>query len=319
MNKKALNLEYYKKVYLIRRAEQGIIDHYMEDDMKTPMHMSMGSEAIVVGVCHELSPGDSVLGTYRSHALYLAKTGDTDGFFAEMYGKASGAVGGKGGSMHLTAPKHGMIATSAVVASTIPLALGVAFVNKMKETGGTVAVFFGDGAIDEGVFWESLNSACLMRLPVLFVCEDNGLAIHTPPAARHGYDSISAIVKQFNCSVFTETTTDVEVIASLTRQALKSMADTGRPAFMHLKYYRYLEHVGVFEDFKSGYRPQEEYQQWRKVDPIDLQRKKLPQWYPEEEIKEVEGAIDAQVIQSIEKAKAAPFPEPEATFEHLFA
>ena len=98
MNTKALNLELYKKVYLIRMAEQGIIDHYMEDGMKTPMHMSMGSEAIVAGVCHELSPGDSVLGTYRSHALYLAKTAETDGFFAEMYGKASGVVGGKGGS-----------------------------------------------------------------------------------------------------------------------------------------------------------------------------------------------------------------------------
>ena len=181
-----LNVELYRKMCLIRTAETAICEHYPEDELKTPMHMSMGGEAICAGVCHALKAEDQVLGTYRSHGIYLAKTMETDRFFAEMYGRATGTSRGKAGSMHLMAPEHGLICTSAIVASHIPVALGAAFVNKATDNGQTVAVFFGDGAIDEGVFWESLNFACLRKLPVMFVCEDNGFAVHVPDPWRPG-------------------------------------------------------------------------------------------------------------------------------------
>ena len=139
-----LNLELYKKLYLIRRAEERIRQHYMEDEMKTPMHMSMGEEAIAVGVCHALKAEDQVFGSYRSHAIYLAKTQNTDDFFAEMYGKDTALLKGKGGSMHMCAPDSGFMGTSAIVASIIPVAVGAAFANKQKGNGKLVAVFFGD-------------------------------------------------------------------------------------------------------------------------------------------------------------------------------
>ena len=136
-------------------------------------------------------------------------------------------------------------------------------------------VFFGDGAIDEGVFWEFVNIACLMKLPIIFVCEDNGLAVHTSPKFRHGYNSITEIISKFNCIVKSSDTTDVEKIYALTVESINDIKNFKKPVFLHLKYYRYLEHVGVNEDFKDGYRSFEEFKMWQSLDPIKLQRDKL--------------------------------------------
>jgi TPP-dependent pyruvate/acetoin dehydrogenase alpha subunit len=250
-----------------------------------------------------------VLGTYRSHGLYLAKTQETDRFFAEMYGKASGPCGGRAGSMHLLAPESGLICTSAIVAGHIPVAIGAAFANKFTGSDRVVAVFFGDGAVDEGAFWESFNMACLKRLPILFVCEDNGYAVHTPAGERHGYKDIRAIAAQFDCNVFASDSTDVHVIYELAREALTVMADSERPCFLHLKYYRYLEHVGVNEDFKAGYRSRAEFEAWQRVDPLRLQRARLASTVSEEDICDLETAVDRQVQRSKEKAQAASFPD----------
>ena len=316
---KDLNLQLYKKLFLIRKAEDAIRRDYSGDKMKTPMHMSTGGEAICVGVCHALNPEDQIMGTYRTHGIYLAKTGETGQFFAEMYGKSTGMAKGKAGSMHLTAQQSGLICTSAIVGTTIPVAVGAAFANKQAGKGRMVAVFFGDGAIDEGVFWESLNSACVMKLPVLFVCEDNDIAVHVPGRERHGYRSINEIVERFDCSVFTSESTDAEVIHNLTLDALKAIREAGRPSFMHLKYYRYLEHVGVNEDFNQGYRDRTEYAKWRAKDPVELQRAKLLQWLNEEDIRKTEVDIEARIEQSVKKADAAPFSAPKELYEDVLA
>ena len=136
-----LNIELYKKMFLIRKSEIMIQKHYLEDKMKTPMHMSMGSEAIVVGVCHNLKNTDQIVSTYRSHAPYLAKTNNIDNFFAEMYGKDSAIIKGKGGSMHLIDPSKGHMGSSAIVASSLPMATGLAFSNKYYNDDKVVIVF----------------------------------------------------------------------------------------------------------------------------------------------------------------------------------
>lgn len=305
-----LNLDLYQKLYLARRAEEKIREHYSEDDMKTPMHMSMGEEAIAVGVCHALKATDQVFATYRSHAIFLAKTQKIDDFFAEMYGKDTAFLKGKGGSMHMCAPECGFMGTSAIVANIIPVAVGAAFANKRQGNGKVVAVFFGDGALDEGSFWESFNVACLMKLPVLFICEDNGFAVHTASHKRQGYTSITDIVAKFNCNVLKEDTTDAEIIYKLTNRAIKLTKTTQMPVFMHLKYYRYLEHVGVNEDFDAGYRPRAEFEEWHQKDPVNLQRKKLVQLgIKEAEIIKIEKEIDNRVDNSIKAAKEAPFAQ----------
>lgn len=305
---KNLNVELYRKLYLVRASERKIIEHYFEDEMKTPMHMSMGAEAISVGICQALEPRDQVFGTYRSHALFLAKTGDTDDFFAEMYGKETASLKGKGGSMHLCSPERGFMGTSAIVASAIPVAVGCAFANKCSGSNRTVAVFFGDGAVEEGVFWESLNAACLMKLPVLFVCEDNDLAVHTPKLLRKGYRSIVNVVSGFDCLFYEDETTDAETIYNLACRAVDQTRKRQRPSFIRLRYYRYLEHVGVKEDFDAGYRNRGEYQKWQKRDPIRLQREKLQNLgFDRSYIASMETEIQDKVNRSFNKARQADF------------
>lgn len=318
MNK--LSLDLYRKMYRIRRAEELIIKHYHEDDMKTPMHMSMGQEAVAVGVCHALGPQGQIFGFYRSHAVFLAKTEDSDRFFGELYGKVTGTAHGKAGSMHLAAPDKGFMCASAVVASAIPLAVGAAFANKQKRNDVIACAYFGDGALEEGVFWESLNVACLMKLPVLFVCEDNGLAVHTATSARQGYKSITKIVSNFECSVLQEDTTDVEAIYTLALEAVESIRKTQSPAFLHLKCYRYLEHVGIGQDFDAGYRSEAEFVEWKSRDPLLVQRKKLlSAGFVEEDVRNAEMLLDDQIQQSVQKAKDAPFPDAGELYRGLFS
>ena len=313
-----LNLELYRKLYLIRACEEKIIEHYFDDEMKTPMHMSMGGEAISVGICQVLKPEDHVFGTYRSHALFLAKTGDTDDFFAEMYGKDTSSLKGKGGSMHLCSPDYGFMGTSAIVASAIPVAVGCAFANKRANNGKLVATFFGDGAVDEGAFWESFNAACLMKLPILFVCEDNGLAVHTPKTARRGYNSLTDVVSEFNCIVRQQKTTDAEAIYELTSEVIEAMKNEQKPGFLRLEYCRYLEHVGVCQDFEAGYRSVQEFEEWHKVDPINLQRKKLQNLgYQTDNINRIENEIEDGVSASFSKARAASFCEVSELYKEV--
>jgi len=313
------NLELYKKLYLIRRAEEAIVDNYSSDDMKTPMHMSTGEEAIVVGVCEALGKNSSVFGTYRSHALYLAKTGETDKFFAEMYGKSTGVAKGKAGSMHLSYPEAGFWGASAIVASNIPLAAGAAFANKYNNTGKITAVFFGDGAVGEGNFWESLNSACLMRLPILFVCEDNELAMHAHISERNGFKSLNAIISAFNCNSFYAETTDVEQIFKLANKAVNLIKKNHQPSFLHLRYYRYLEHVGINEDFDAGYRSKKDFEMWLKRDPVALQRKKiLDSGIREINIVLIEEKIDRQIEKSIKYAQKAPLADIKELYTDIF-
>ncbi len=305
-----LNLELYKKLYLIRQAEQKIREHYPENEMKTPVHLSIGKEAIEVGVCHALRPLDQIFGSYRSHGIYLARTGETDAFFAELYGRQTGLVKGKVGSMHLCAPERGLMVTSAIVASSVPVAVGAAYANKVKGTDDIVVVFFGDGATEEGVFWESLNVASLMRLPVLFVCEDNDLAAFTPAEYRRGYGCIRKIVSQYNCTVLGHDSTDAEVIYKCASDAVESVRSEAGPCFLHLKYYRYLEHVGVEEDFDAGYRTREEFRGWYEKDPVSLQRAKLRRLGAgENDLLMLEAKINNQIDNSIKLAKQAPFAD----------
>lgn len=305
----------YEALYTIRYTEELIQQHYKEDEMKTPMHMSMGEEAIVVGMCQALRPDDQVLGTYRSHALYLAKTGDLTGFWGEMLGRSSGIVKGVGGSMHLINKPKGFLTASAIVASHIPVAVGAAYANVYAQNDRVVAVFFGDGAIDEGVFFESVNNACLMKLPVIFVCEDNGYAVHNPAQARHGYRDISDIMSGFDLDVYASQSTDAAELFHLSTRIVENVRRERRPAFCHFQYYRYLEHVGVNDDFSQGYRPQSEAQPWLEKDPVSVMRAELVQHGAQASVELQETRIRATVDAAYQHALASPFADASVVLE----
>lgn len=318
--KRAEALALYRRLLLARLAEEAVRREYPKDQIKTPVHLGIGQEAIAVGVCHVLPRGSRLFGTYRNHPLYLAVTEDTDGFFAELYGKAAGVAKGKAGSMHLAAPDHGLMATSAVVGTTIPLAVGAAFANAYRQTPGIVAAFFGDGAVEEGVFWESLNFACLKRLRVLFVCEDNDLAIHTPASARQGFRSIPEAIRGFRCHAASGDGTDLPMVIALARQMLRRMAEDPQPGFLHLTYFRFLEHVGIHEDFQAGYRPVPTPEEVSRRDPVCRFEARLQgQGVTPAALAVVRAEVEQQIARSIRRAEDAPYPPLEELGQDVFA
>lgn len=303
----SLLVELYRKVYLIRQAEEAIRAEYPKDEMKTPVHLCVGAEAIHAGVLSAFSPGTQVFASYRNHGIYLALTDDTDGFFAELFGRVSGCASGKAGSMHLSAPQKGLMLTSAVVATPIPVAVGAALANAYRRTSGLVAVFFGDGALEEGAFWESLNFACLHRLKIFFICEDNDLAIHTPADERQGFTSIDEAISGFRCHRYSGDGYDADQVYQVVQQLKEKMDKDPKPAFLHFKYFRFLEHVGIGEDFHSGYRSRPERPEL--LDPLHQIRKLAEKnRIPEKALKDIESEIDRKISESLARARSAFFP-----------
>jgi pyruvate dehydrogenase E1 component alpha subunit len=320
MSARTTDLELYRQLLLIRRAEERIRREYPGDQLKTPVHLGIGAEAIAVGVLHAAPRGVKVFGTYRNHAIYLALTDDLDGFFGELYGRVTGCGRGKAGSMHLTAPDKGLVATSAVVGTTIPVAVGAALAQQLRGDTTPVVVFFGDGAVEEGVFWESLNFACLRKLPVLFVCEDNGLAIHTPVEARQGFRSIVEAVAPFRCEIGEADGSDLEAVIGTTGQVLSRMAAQRTPGFVCFPYFRTLEHVGPAEDFKAGYRPRPTDEQLAALDPVRRCEARLAaHGVPAGDLERIANEIDRRIDASVDRAERAPFPAGDELTEHLWA
>ena len=244
----------------------------------------------------------------------------TDGFFAELYGRSTGAGKGKVGSMHMAAPEQGLIATSAVVGTTIPLAVGAALANRYRGSDNVVAVFFGDGAVDEGVFWESLNFACLHRLRILFVCEDNGLAIHTPSEERQGFRSIEEAVAGFKCHTALGDGGDVREVVAKTRGILQRITEEAMPGFLHFTYLRFLEHVGPGEDFDAGYRVHPDPEELKASDPV----LRLAEWLrsngcPPSSLDAAKASVDEKIDRSVRSAQEAPFPTPDELYEDVLS
>ncbi len=318
-NSAALSLSLYKTLFMTRRCEETIVRIYPDDEMKTPMHMSMGQEAVAVGVCRALGNNGDVVASYRSHATYLAQTEDHGSFFGELHGRVNGTADGKSGSMHLADIPKGMLGSTGIVAAGIPVAVGAAFANKQNSPGRIAAAFFGDGATDEGVFWESLNVSCAMGLPMMFVCEDNDLAVHTRKSHRQGFNSLVEVVKKYRCSVYEDDTNDVESIYAMTRSAIAQIIAMGTPAFLNVKTYRYLEPCGTTMDSDAPYRRAEEDAYWKGRDCVALQRARLlANGLAEKDVVAVENEINAAILASVAAAKAAAHPTPQQLYYGVF-
>jgi acetoin:2,6-dichlorophenolindophenol oxidoreductase subunit alpha len=304
------HINLYRKMYQIRAAEEAIVEFYPQDEMKTPMHMSMGEEAIVAGVCHALRDQDYVFGTYRSHALYIAKTGETDRFFCELYGKETGGGKGRAGSMHLTMPSKGLLMCSGIVGGTISVATGAALATKIKGDDRISAVFFGDGATDTGTFWESVNYACLEKLPILFVHEDNNFAVHTSKPRRHGHRGVEKVLKNFDIDVIQMRETDAYSVFRETLKAISTIKENKGPVFLSGRYTRILQHIGIIADDRNeGYRFPEDVSSNKRSDPVLDFRNSVIQSgkASEEDVSALELEVEEKVANSIEIAKKTPF------------
>jgi TPP-dependent pyruvate/acetoin dehydrogenase alpha subunit len=296
-------------------VEEEIARIYPTDKIKSPVHLSIGQEAVAVGVCEALRPDDIVFGTYRGHAMYLAKGGDLNQMIAELYGKVTGCAKGKGGSMHLVDVRHGVMGTSAVVGTTIPNAIGYAYALKYQRKNAIVASFFGDGAVDEGVFWESLNFAALKQLPILLVCENNRYAIHSHQLTRQPADDLVERVRAHGVAAERIEGNDVLAIYERTVDVLSGLR-SGKigPYFFECMTYRWREHVGPQDDFHLGYRTRSEAEPWIASD--QLQR--LADLVPVQERQMIEIAVEDEIGNAFVFAEASPFPDPRELYTDLF-
>jgi len=305
----------YRSLYLIRRAEEEVVRIYPTDKIKSPVHLSIGQEAVSVGVCSALQNSDVVFGTYRSHALYLAKTGDLKGFFAELYGKITGCARGKGGSMHLAKFDQGMMGTSAVVGTTIPQAVGYALALKQRGEPGVVACFMGDGATEEGVFHESLNFAALKKLPLIFICENNFYAIHTHQTQRQHLAEITTLVRGHGVSAERIEDNDALLINERVGAAAAALrAGQPGPFFFECMTCRWKEHVGPGDDFHLGYRSAQDVQVWKDKDDL----KNIGDKLPSARRAQIETEVEKEIADAIEFAETSPFPGPEELATDVF-
>ena len=285
----------YESMLRIRLVEESIANKYSEQKMRCPTHLSIGQEAIAVGVCANLTSQDQVLSTHRAHAHYLAKGGCLNSMMAEIYGKASGCSKGMGGSMHLIDTSVGFMGSTAIVANTIPVAVGLALEKKLTRKKSIACVFFGDGATEEGAFYESVNFAIIHSLPILFICENNLYSVYSGLEVRQPVDrKIYKMVRAMGISAQHGNGNDVEEVARKVKHAKTMILKSGGPQFLEFDTYRWREHCGPNFDNNIGYREESEFLKWKKKDP-------LKNFYSENSQKYIDRKIDT-ISQEIDDA-----------------
>lgn len=303
-----LQARLYRKIRLIRRMEEVVAEIYPSDKIKSPVHLSIGQEAISVAFCDPLRRDDVVSMTYRGHAAFLAKGGSPKGMMAELYGKQDGVAHGIAGSMHLVDMENGILGASAVVGTSIPVAVGYALAIRMRGEDRVVVCFIGDGATEEGAFGESLNFAALHRLPILFVCENNGLAIHSPLANRWAQPDLCRRVEGFGVETHRFDGMDTLDLHAWATDRISSMRDGRRdgPVFAECPTYRWLQHVGPNDDHDQAYRHSEEAVHWRRNDEVA----RLGAGLPDDLRAAIDAAVEQTIADAVAFAEASPFPQP---------
>ena len=319
MNKLDLNL--YKNMLLIRLAEEGIAKRYKDGKMRCPTHLSIGQEASASGVGLALRKTDLALSTHRGHAHYLAKGGSLKRMIAEIYGKSTGCSKGKGGSMHLIDRSVGFEGSTAIVGNTIPIGVGLALSLKLDTKNSISVVYCGDGSVEEGVFYESINFAVTKKLPVLFVCENNLYSVYSPLKVRQPKNrKIYEMVQSMGIQVGYEDGNDVRKVNSLASKAVSHIRDNGSPYFIELSTYRWREHCGPNYDNDIGYRSEDEYLEWKKRDPIKLFKNTLikEDSRNQNELDKIKDSVQLEVENAFNFAEESPFPDSKKAFESMF-
>ncbi len=306
----ALLKDLFTRMTLIREAEEKIAALYPEQEMRCPTHLSIGQEAIPAAVCANLRKDDTVFLTHRCHAGYIAKGGDLNKMIAELYGKATGCTKGRGGSMHLVDPQAGLMGTSALLAASIPIACGSAFAFKQQKQDGVAVCFFGDAAVEEGTFSESLNLAALWSLPVVFVCENNGLSTCTPISRRQPSIPIAGRAEAAGIPAQALDGNDVLAVYDAASKAVARARQGRGPSFLECATYRWREHVGPNFDWDMGYRSEAEVRRWMAADPIKRFEAGLDAAgaLPKEQRRLIREGILEKVEAAVAFAKKSPFP-----------
>lgn len=297
----------YKKMRTIRVFEERVATLVEGSEIHTPCHLAIGQEAIAAGVCHALTPEDTLWGGHRSHGHYLAKGGDLRGLMAELFARETGCSRGRGGSMHLAAPEVGILGTVPLVAATIPLAVGAALASHLRGGKRVAVAFFGDGAVEEGHFHESLNLAAVYRLPVLFVCENNFYASHMALLQRRVKDNILDAAQVHGMMGERLDGNDAVLVFEKAWEAVQRARKGKGPTLLECRTFRWRGHVGPSWDMDVGVQRKDELKDWLDRDPIKKLKNDLLTIPGEEDrLAAFDESLDRQVEEAVLHSRSAP-------------
>lgn len=320
-----LRLDWFRQILRIRMIEEAIAANYggpgKVQEMRCPVHLSIGQEAAAVGVCAALHPDDVVVSTHRCHAHYLAKGGSLPQMMAELFGKVDGCLGGRGGSMHLADEDAGLLLSIPIVGASVPLAVGAALSFAFDGDNRIAVAFVGDGAMEEGSWHESANFASLHKLPILFVCENNLYSIYSPLHRRQVNADIARLARAHGLETAEADGNDVDAVHAAAAALVERVRTRQGPAFLVLPTYRHLEHCGPNCDDHLGYRPGGELAQWRKSDPLIQARAALTAdgLLTEDVESRMTGEIAGEIEDAFDFARHSPLPQPETAALHVYA
>jgi 2-oxoisovalerate dehydrogenase E1 component len=313
-------LRLYEKMFLLRRFELTAQDLYRKGEMPGFIHLYVGEEATAVGVCDHLASTDWITSTHRGHGHALAKGVPPKVVMAELFAKATGCSGGRGGSMHLFDPTHGLLGTNGLVPAGLPLAVGAGISAKVRGTDQVAVAFFGDGGSSHGAFHEALNFAGARNAPVIFVCENNLYATATPLSTATRNTEIASKAAAYGIPGVAVDGNDVLAVWEAAQQAVDRARSGGGPTLIEAKTYRTVGHHEG-DPVVGTYRTQEEVDAWKQRCPILLFRKRLVEEWglaTEEELERLEAGIDKRVAEAAAFAKSSPDPDPSTVFDHVW-
>lgn len=318
----SLFVNLFRQMYRIRAVEEAIARYYPEGKMRCPVHLSIGQESIPAIFSQIIRPTDFAVSTHRGHAHYLAKGGNLNAMIAEIYGKATGCSKGKGGSMHLIDLSVNFMGTSAIVGNSIPVGVGLALSAQLKKTDQISCVFLGDGAIEEGVFYESVNFAAVRKLPVLFICENNLYSVYSPLSVRQPKGRvITRMVEGIGLEVARDDGHNILSCYETLQNAVNRVRTTGAPFFLEFSTYRWREHCGHSFDNDIGYRTQEEFLEWQAKDPLNnlekyIQESMVNMTNP---LQDIQSEVNLEVKKAFDFAERSPFPAQSDAYDGVYA
>jgi TPP-dependent pyruvate/acetoin dehydrogenase alpha subunit len=312
--------ELYATMLKIRKVEDRVAELYHEDEMKTPVHLCIGQEAIAAGVCAHLNRDDYVFSNHRGHGHYLAKGGNIKAMIAELYNRETGCSRGRGGSMHLIDTSVGLPGTSSIVGGCIPIATGAALGAVLQRKNRVSVAFFGDAAVEEGVIYESINFAMLKNLPVVYVCEHNFYSVFSHLKKRQTKDDIYRRFEGLSIPGYRVDGNNVIEVYLTAKETIDNARRGGGPSFIEARTYRLKDHHGPSSGVEVGYRTQEEVDEWLARCPVrNFERFLLEQnMMTASETEELASAIDREVEKAFEFAQASPLPDENEILEYLF-
>lgn len=317
--KKKILLKLYENLYKIRFVEEEISRRYSQQLMRCPVHLSIGQEAVAAALSLIMKKKDFAVSSHRAHAHYLSKGGSIKKMLAEIYGKKNGCSQGKGGSMHLIDKNVNFMGSTAIVGNSIPIGVGLALSSKIKRKKQYSFVFFGDAAVEEGVFYESVNFAVTKKIPVIFICENNFYSVYShinerQPKNRKIFEMVKAMSIK---SYFLKTYNPFQVYNFL-KKKIDSKKNFNEPIFFEFQNYRWKEHCGPNDDNQLGYRNLKELKQWMTKDPLLNLENQIVK-FDKISIIKIRKKIQKEILEAFSFALKSKLPTSEYALKGVYA